>query len=87
MLSRENNELITRIGPGTPMGEAMRHRIHGAGDGHRQPGRGRRQTKIADFGAPGPRPGDGPDGGDGWRRESALRPRAAVGPTPPATSS
>jgi len=24
MLSREDNELLTRIGPGTPMGELMR---------------------------------------------------------------
>jgi len=24
MLSREENELLTRTGPGTPMGEAMR---------------------------------------------------------------
>jgi len=25
MLSREENELLTRIGPGTAMGETMRH--------------------------------------------------------------
>ena len=25
MLSIEDNELLTRVGPGTPMGELMRH--------------------------------------------------------------